>query len=140
MERLVYYVKEDKQIVKQGGLSKEVWEDNHLQEYVKSGNAFGYVGSSDRTTLRDIMLEKALSGTGLKSAGIAMWIGSTDARHLMDGVDKKTTDAEFEKLCKHYCEDAFLKVTIWSHPDHRGSALSTGEIMQKLKSLMGELV
>ena len=137
MERgLVYYVKEDKQIVKQGGLSKEVWEDNHLQEYVKSGNAFGYVGSSDRTIARDVILEVTLLEAGLKSAGIAMWIGSTDARHLMDGVDKNTSDAEFEKLCKGYCKDAFLKVTVWSHPDHRGSALSTSEILSKLKELI----
>jgi len=133
--RLVYFDKKtNKQIVKQGGLSKEVWMNRDLQEYIKnhSNCVCGYIGSFERTIIRDKILEKILRSVGLKFSSVVCWITSTDGRHLMDGVGKRTTSSSFEKLCKDWSANAFLKVTVWSHPDHDGSLRSTIEIIEKL--------
>lgn len=104
-----------------GGLSDLVYNSPHFQDYIKSGHAAGYIGEQTRTKGRDEIVEKALRNQGLNSDGIAFWLTSTSGRHMMDGVTKQTTNEEFEKIVDEYANRAFMQVTVWSHPDHRGS-------------------
>ena len=52
---------------------------------------------------------------------------------MMDNVDRKTSERAFRKRVKDYTKNAFIKVTIWSHPDHGGSLASTLALYDKLK-------
>ena len=112
------------QVIKQGGLSDEVWSSTELQKYLsREVPVFGYIGERYRTTKRDKILENKLKSYQLGPDGIACWLTSTTARHLMDDVDRKTTEDEFIKRIDVYAKDAFLDVLVWNHPDHTGIRL-----------------
>ena len=126
-----------KQIIKRGGFSDEVWNSYELQNYLKRGlYVFGYIGSCSRTNKRDKILEEALKNEGLGHSGIAVWLTSTDGRHLMDDTYKETSNKDFKKRVSEYVKDAFIRVTIWSHPDHRQTLGSAQEILRKIKNYL----
>jgi hypothetical protein len=102
-----------------GGFSKEITQNRSFIDYTGSSHGpFGYVGASYRTKVKDRILEKLLRATGLGDDGVVDWIKSTDGRHMMDAVDKKTTIKEFEKIAREATKDAFIRVTLWNHPDY----------------------
>lgn len=115
-----------------GGFSEDVFNARNFQSYIESGHVCGYIGDGHRTIRRDKLIEQALRATGLGNEGIATWLTSGDGRHMMDNVERKTTEAEFSKLCQDHCNYAFQKVTIWSHPDHQGNLKSSNDIAAKI--------
>lgn len=129
----------------QGGLSDGVAKSQHYREYtsreytsrsdgVPCFPVWGYYGSSSRTNKRDQLIEKYLrEEQGLSDEGISHWLSSGRGRHLMDNVDNKTTLKEFKELVQGCAGDAFLRVTIWSHPDHAGTLSSTIALQERLK-------
>ena len=115
----------------QGGLSADVTLSNKFNEYTRGVAVFGYIGSSGRTTTRDEILENELREQGLGGEGIATWLTSTVARHLMDPVDKNMSDTDFRKRVKEYTKNAFKDVAIWSHPDFQGTLGSSIGLKKK---------
>lgn len=115
-----------------GGFSREVVEHHIFQNYISSGDPGGYIGSSERTSSRDRTVERYLRLTGLGAGGVALWLTSTSARHMMDSVDRRTPASAFEEHVANFTASAFSDVTIWAHPDHRGSMASTMELRQKI--------
>jgi hypothetical protein len=119
----------------QGGFSEKVASHPLFQDYASVSFCGGYIGSSDRSNARDSFLEYALREyQDLGPGGIACWLTSTSARHMMDDVSKKTTLSDFKKRVIEYIQGAFLDVTIWSHPDHKGSLSSSIQLRERLKS------
>jgi hypothetical protein len=118
-----------------GGLSDGVSNSYHFQKYTKSECVGGYYGSGDRTDKRDQIIEKYLrEEQGLGDEGISHWLSSGNSRHFMHNVDYKTTQKEFKELVKEYAGQAFLEVTLWSHPDHTGFLASTNRLREALKN------
>ena len=126
----------------QGGLSNEVFEVRALRHYLGSGfgSPGGYVGSSYRTKARDAIVEKALRLTGLGPHGVACWLTSTSARHMMDSVDRRTSIEEFKRTVTQYTKGAFVEVTIWNHPDFGGNELSRHELVERLRQSLPRAV
>lgn len=122
----------------QGGFSNDVFKSSAFQGYISSMyGVFGYIGNGDRNLSRDIVLERVLRDTGLEANGIATWLTSGDGRHLMDSVDEDTSLLEFTAHAEEYCKDAYARVTVWSHPDHKGNLKSSREIANKIKEVFG---
>jgi hypothetical protein len=121
-----------------GGLSASVALSPEFYDYTKRGSCFGYIGSSCRTAALDKVIEQILRDRGLDSNGIACWLTSTSVRHLMDGVDRKTSLKQFEKRVFEYTMEAMVEVAVWSHPDHCGSYASTLELRDKLATSFAE--
>lgn len=117
----------------QGGFSKDVASSHEFVRYASGKHPCGYIGSSDRSPERDRILEDALRATGLEDEGIGCWLTSGTGRHLAD--DPCSTLNEWRKRVAEYTDNAFLDVTIWSHPDHGGSWASTQKLREKLLSL-----
>src|SRR5579872_1292546 len=115
----------------QGGFSDNVAWNEDFHRYVSSGHPCGYIGSEGRSKARDRVVEIALKATGLGDRGTAVWLTSTSGRHLMDDPPRGSGDA-FQAYVVDYVSDAFRQVTIWSHPDHGGSAKSTEELRKKI--------
>ena len=96
-------------------------------------DVFGYLGSCYRSLRRDQFLEKILRERGLDSNGIVFWLSSNSARHLMNDEPRKLK--EFKKATYFSTEDAFLKVLIWSHPEHKGNFKSTQDLHKKIQGI-----
>jgi len=120
-------------VTKQGGLSDGVFNTQHLQEYMK-GIPFGYIGSSCRTAWADKLVEDALRATGLGNEGIATWLTSNSGRHLADNI-QRGHQLDFERAVARDTKNAFLQVTVWSHPDHGGMWSDTMKLEQKIFAL-----
>lgn len=115
-----------------GGFSDGVFDSYHFQKYIQDGRPSGYIGASGRSKEKDKIVEEALRKTGLKDDGIAMWLTSGDGRHMMtDGAVMKNMN-EFKKHVEEYTKDAFKKVTVWAHPDHRGTLGSSIELHKQI--------
>lgn len=125
-----------KKLNRQGGFSKNVATHNIFKDYAASPFCAGYIGSSSRTIERDKLLEKILREQGLGDGGIACWLTSGHGRHLMDDVNRRTTPVEFSARAHDFTKNAFINVTIWSHPDHTGFLDSS----RKLHTLLQERV
>jgi hypothetical protein len=119
----------------QGGFSDEVENSTIFQNYTKRAEfCFGYIGSGSRTDKRDQKIEEYLRNVqDLGNEGISTWLTSTCGRHMMDQVDKNTSMKRFMEIVQAYCAEAFIQVTIWSHPDHLGSLSDTMKITESIK-------
>ena len=115
-----------------GGFSKEVTETHEFKDYANSKYPSGYIGAHNRSTNKDKIVENALRATGLGDHGVAVWLTSGDGRHMMDDIGR--TIAEFKERVNEYTKNAFINVTVWSHPDHRGSLLSSDELKRLLSN------
>jgi hypothetical protein len=69
---------------------------------------------------------------GLGNEGAAYWLTSGHGRHLMDDVSDNMKN--FKKRVDDYTKNAFVNVTVWSHPDHIGSLDSTLKLNEKIKN------
>lgn len=87
--------------VKRGGISKNVWNTQYMQDYISTGYACGYIGSYARNNARDIIIEEVLREHKIDNEGIAMWLSSSCGRHFMDNVDENTSILKFLKLSKN---------------------------------------
>ena len=94
-----------------GGLPDNIVNTAEFIDYAKSGGACGYIGSSGRTSKRDIIVAKVLAGTGMGSNGIACWLSSGDGRYMMDDPPKGHGEA-FIKYVKGYTSNAAKSVAI----------------------------
>ena len=74
---------------------------------------------------------------GLGANGIASWLTSTDGRHLMDDVNRKTPAAKFKRRAMEYTKNAAHNVAVWSHPDHDGSMSGSNRVREHLTNLFG---
>jgi hypothetical protein len=144
--------------VSQGGFSDGVWTRQYLREYIlgervsfgklydemegktpiprvltTKSSVFGWIGHSGRTVLKDKILEKVLRETGLEDGGVAVWLTSTDGRHIGDSVEGLTDAKEIEDKLRASTKDAFLNVCVWEHPDHDGSWSGTIKLREKIK-------
>jgi hypothetical protein len=116
-----------------GGFTKGVVKSNAWARYVGKGeNVWGYIGASNRTILLDKIVEKILREQGLKDEGIATWLTSGEGRHLMDDMPSMKNIKKVMERVADYTDDAFKKVTVWSHPDHDGMRSSTIDLMKKI--------
>jgi hypothetical protein len=117
-----------------GGLSDKVVNSYRFKKYTEGPfGVHGYLGSSLRTKRRDEIVEKELQNVGLGAEGIAFWLTSVDARNMMNEVTFKTSQRDFRVHVKEYVKDAFIKVTIWGHPDHQGTIGSTNKLFKKIQ-------
>ena len=78
----------------QGLLPNGVWKDKELQEYVKSGAAFGYVGHSARTRRTDKLVVKTWRALGMTDHQIAEGITWKSARWMADAFDGKDNEKD----------------------------------------------
>lgn len=103
------------------GLSNEVFFSYKAVEYL-SGNEYpcGYFGACGRTPWKDKIVESLLREQGLGDEGIACWLSSGSARHLMDDGEYINIPTKFKKHVAGYVSGAFMDVLVWSHPDHNG--------------------
>jgi len=115
-----------------GGLSDEIAQTQHYLEYIRASTPSGYYGTSNRTPEIDKMVEESLREKGLGNNGIAYWLTSSSARHMMDDMPDKN-QAKIKERIDDYTRDAFKNVTVWSHPDHGGTLASTGEFYRKMQ-------
>lgn len=106
-----------------GGFSDEVTNSLHWKRYTSSSVVGGYIGTSGRSPRRDQIVERLLREQDLGPEAISNWLSSTDARHLLSNPGRNLK--EFEKRAREYTKDAFLKILVWSHPDHTGMLAST---------------
>ncbi len=121
-----------------GGLSDAVVYTKEFIEYVKDGHPCGYIGEWARTKKKDKIVEESLKTEGLGPSGIADWLSSGNGRHMMDSVERNTKEKDFIKHVKDNITGAFIDVTLWNHPDHRGSLASTIELREKLYKALRE--
>ena len=128
MNKLSYH-EGNNHIVLQGGISDGVWNEDTTQHYIKSLVCAGYIGHDKRTEETDKQVENALRKTGLGDRGIAIWLTSTSGRHLAESIGS----AEWQDAIKDYTKNAFMEVTIWSHPDHEGTLGSSNRIRERIK-------
>lgn len=119
-----------------GGFSDEVFNSSAFQDYIDSDPVAGYIGSRSRTKQFDQQLEKLLRATGLKANGIATWLTSGTARHMMDNVTRSMAPLAFIKHAKEYTKDAAHDIALWSHPDHGGQQ-DNQAVHDHLTSLFG---
>jgi len=98
---------------KKGGLSNAVYTQPRLQSYLKTDFIFGYVGNYHRTIERDRIVERQLRQAGLTDRQIAIWLTSTSARHMMDGVYKGMKKQVFGRLIKQYTKLAKRDLRRW---------------------------
>ncbi len=125
-----------------GGFSDRVFHSHAVQQAIlanaddKPFIGGGYLASTQRTPERDQYLEYALAKTGLGPNGIGMWLTSGDARHLMDNVTEQTSLRRFKVIVNREVKTAFLKVTLWSHPDHHGRVGDTERLLAHLKEAL----
>jgi len=123
---------------KQGGFSNALWNSTECQNYVTSSVVAGYFGNSYRTIMRDRVIEIELKAAGLGDEGAACWLTSTSARHMMDSVDRHTKLEDFTHTVKSNVRDAFVEVTIWSHPDFGYNMASRIEMIYKLREKLAK--
>lgn len=100
----------------------------------------GYLASLQRNKTRDRIVERALAAQGLGPRGIAVWLGSSSARHMMDSVDRRTNAGAFAAIVERCTETAFADVTVWSHPDHDGSLGGSKRIRERVKAAFPVMV
>lgn len=125
LQERVKYRKKNKK-----GLSDAVASTSRYKEYVGTSHPGGYYGSSNRTAELDEAVESALQKQGLGPEGIAEWLSSSMARHMMD--DMPESQSGQEKRIKEYTKNAFVEVSLWNHPDNLGSIGSFMELQKKL--------
>jgi cell division septum initiation protein DivIVA len=126
-----------------GGFSKEITQCRRFIDYAgNSHGPFGYIGASYRTKVKDRIVEKLLIATGLGPDGIVDWLTSTDGRHMMDSVYKDTKVKEFEEIARESTKDAFIRVTLWSHPDYsiRNAKKLRQLILESLNDKAAEII
>jgi hypothetical protein len=128
------------------GFSDDVFNSRTFQDYIKERAPGGYLGSGTRNAAYDQELEKLLRQTGLRAEGIATWLTSSTARHMMDNVTRTMgrswDDVEgrikaFVKVAKEYTKNAARDVAAWSHPDHSGNLASHGKVVEHLQDIFG---
>lgn len=124
-----------------GGFSDAVFNSQAFQDYIddlsEPAPVGGYIGNRGRTKEFDAALEKLLKAQGLGPNGIATWLTSGTARHMMDPPILRTTPlAEFLKRAKEYTKDAAHDIAIWSHPDHQGLS-NTKDVHDHLTKIFG---
>lgn len=83
-----------KQSIKQGNIPNTVWNNSHLQNYIKSGGAFGYIGSPYRTLKTDRLLIAAWTALGMSDNEIAEGMTWGSARHMADAFYDAKNDTE----------------------------------------------
>jgi len=118
----------------QKGLSDAVAGTVNYKQNCGTSHPGGYYGSSNRTAEIDKVVESALQKQSLGPEGIANWLGSTSARHMMD--DMPESQSGQEKKIKEYTKNAFIDVTLWSHPDNVGSIGSFVDLQKKLSEAL----
>jgi len=117
-----------------GGYSEAVRDASLYKDYTKNNmGIYGAIGHSERTDSHDRILELALRKQGLGDNDIACWLTSTTARHCLNGM-KRMSGSEFANHIKSYVKDAFIEITIYSHPDHDGFLSSSNLIRAKLQN------
>jgi len=122
----------------QGGFSDELFQEEFLQNYIKSGHAFGWIGNSDiRTEELDKILETTLKSLGATNHEIATYLTSTDGRHLADSLEE-LTPIQAKTAIQRLGPYIYNISKIYNHPEHKGNFKSSLEIEKKLRE-KGEL-
>lgn len=122
-----------------GGFSMPVFQSVHMSQYLGSNkNPGGYIGHDERSQERDRIVESELSRVGLGPEGMACWLASGEARHFMDGFSASTSDVEFRSAVAKIAPMAYVLVTVWAHPDFRGTLGSRKAIINLLRKALKE--
>jgi hypothetical protein len=90
--------------VKHGGFSKEVWNQDHIQNYQ---GGYGAIYHEDRTNETDKHLEHHLKKNGLKDDEAAKFLTSRQGRHTMDAYSfgKDRVEKELPSNIKWFREE-----------------------------------
>lgn len=98
-----------------GSITDDIWYDTELQDYVKRGVVFGYIGSSNRTHKSDISLITFLKMKKWTNRMIAEFMSCRNARHFADQLDHGHNSIEFiSSIFDEYNpekEDWFIEAT-----------------------------
>ena len=131
LPRKLSFYRGQKKFIRQGGISKQVWNQKDLKEYRESPIVAGYVGAPERTVALDKFTEKQLRKQGLGPKAIGIWMTSTDGRHYADDALSFKTGKLHIKRNKDYLKDAGKKVCLWEDPRHTGFAASTEKLQEE---------
>jgi hypothetical protein len=116
----------------QGGFSNEVFNVKELQDYVKDGGVFGWIGHSVRHPEHDKLIEAGLRERGLSPKAMFNWISSSDGRHFGDALEGFTLDEQLHQI-KQYLNRIFNLCLIYGSSRHKGTMQSTNEIKADLE-------
>jgi len=110
-----------------GGLPATVWDNYFLQNYIRTGFLFGYIGATERSHAKkdvrafvDKTLVSALRRRGLSDREIAVWLTSGTGRHYADNAfdyAKKGDTREFRSYLKSYAKSAVADMEGWGDRD-----------------------
>ena len=118
-----------------GGFTDKVFGNKDLQEYLKVGGAFGYIGHQVRKPILDKYIEKKF--LSLKPRGdvnlvelLVNWLTSTDGRHFGDSLNRLPFKSQKIKVNEHL-KEMFNLGYIYSKEEHNGTYKSVVELKKK---------
>lgn len=114
----------------QGGFSDGVFNSEGIQNYIKRGGAFGWIGHScARRAEHDKIIEKGLRERGISDKSMYYWITSGDGRHFADSLEGYTLEEQIEKINKRL-NSIFNYCLIYGCKRHTGMLRSSMEIRE----------
>lgn len=116
----------------QGGFSDNVFNSEPLQNYLRGGGVFGWIGNSDRTFYADKLIEKGLRKRGISPSRMSNWITSSSGRHFGDSLGGCTKEEQKEKIEKSLSY-MFNCCIIYGFSSHKGMFKDTMRIDDELE-------
>ena len=113
--------------VYQGGFSDQLFNNDHLQQYLSGGAVFGYIGNFSRKAYLDEAIETGLIKRNLSIEKIVNWLTSTDGRHFADHLGDLEKEEQLQ-VVESDLNRIFNIALIYSSPFHKGTFESTEEI------------
>jgi len=120
-------LKKSPKSVYQGGFSDELFNNDHLQQYLSGPTVFGYIGNFSRKAYLDDAIEAGLRKRNLSLEKIANWLTSTDGRHFADHLGSMEKETQLQ-IVESELNRIFNIALIYSSPFHKGTLESTEEI------------
>ncbi len=116
----------------QGGFSNDVFNSPGIQNYIKGGLAFGWIGHSGaRTAAHDKQIEAGLLKRGISPSQMFNWITSSDGRHFGDSLEGYTKKEQKQKISARL-NSMFNRCIIYGLPGHGGTLNHTIELNEML--------
>ena len=121
----------DKPELFQGGFSDELFNTPDLQNYLKGGGVFGWIGDSGtRRPEHDKAIEEGLRARGLSNKMMINWITSGSGRHFADSLSwNETLEGQLKNIEKNL-NQMFNLSLIYGSESHGGTLKSTKEIRE----------
>ncbi len=119
----------------QGGFSNEVFRSKELQNYVKGGCVFGWIGNSDRKFAHDKAIEKGLRERGISPSRMFNWISSSSGRHFGDSLGGYTLEEQLQKIEEglNYMYNCCVTYSVPSHGGLLKDSMRISDVLDDLK-------